>query len=725
MHAMPSQGPRRVLAGLLVTSLLALPVLGQDLTGTFNEGVELLKRGDDQAALAKFQAVLAMDPGHDDAYELFKATEHDIWVKMLVKEGEFELVAKRLMSLAEIGRMERRDDPDAIRELLKQLNTNDVMTRVRTTRQLAAEHGEYAVPLMIHALADPDEDDRRVITMRALTDMGSDVVLPLIEALATPDAYQRRNVALTLGYIGDPRANGALAALAAGDPDAGVQAAAAEALKRCGGNSNAVGQLLELGNAYHSSSPAVLAPHQYSDVVWSWSGDGLTATEVPTFLYNEELAKKCFYHALRVSPGSTEALAGIARASVAQHEELAERAAAGQDVGDWGDRLAADDLAIQVAGTPALDMALLWALDQGDHTAASGLCRALGTSATTATQGLLRALRSSGAGAVRGEAAVALGRIAVHGNTSASSDVITALAEAAGRRVMQIAAIIDADAARSSALSQALAADGVLVNAWSSGAKGLAGLRRVPGVDVVLVAESLPDLTFHQVVSEVKADPKTANTPVLVLAADAEAAMDTWGDHVADAVSGAAEVAKVAAALEGGMNADRAEADALAARAASTLAALAQAGTSDVAAAADALAGSLDGRPRRRDRPGARGPRRRRLGAPRGRRRGRPRGRRALRRRARRRRSRPGRDLRPQPPERGRGDPHGPPRSRDRRGDVPRGAPRRRDGPRTPGPLARDAPGAPRARARRRRRRLRVGARPKPRPEHSGGARHR
>lgn len=597
MHAMPAKGPRRVLASLLVSSLLVIPAFGQDLTGTFNEGVDLLKRGDDAGALAKFQAVLAMDPGHDAAYELFRATEHEIWVEMLVKEGEFELVAKRLMGLAEIGRKERRDDEEAIRALLAELNTNDVMTRVRTTRTLASDHGEYAVPLMIHALADPDNDDRRVIFMRALTDMGDDVVLPLVAALGTPDAFQRRNVALTLGYIGDPRANGALAALATGDPDAGVQAAASEALARTGGNDNAVGQLLELGNAYHAASPSVLRPHQYSDVVWSWSGNGLVATEVPTFLYNEELAKQSFYHALRLAPGSTEALAGIARASVSEHEQLSERAAAGQDVGDWADRLADDDLAIQVAGTPALDMALLWALEQGDHTAASGLCRALGASATSPTQGLLRALRSEGAGAIRGEAAVALGHIAVHGNTSASGDVVAALAEAASRRVMQIAAIIDADASRSANLAQALSSRGVLVNDWNTGAKGLAGLRRIPGVDVVLVAESLPDLTFHQVVTEVKADSRTANAPVLILAADADSAMETWGDHAADALAGPADIAKVEAALEGGMNADRDEANALAGRAATALAHLAAAGTSDVASAADALAGALDGRP--------------------------------------------------------------------------------------------------------------------------------
>ncbi len=592
---------RRPLALLAAATALSVAVSAQSLEDTFNQGVELYQRGNSAAALKKFQECLAMDPGHDAAYELFKATEHDIWLKLMVEGGEYELVAKRLMSLAEIGRKERMNDPDAIRALVGELNTDDVLKRVATVRKLAADHGEYAVPVLLYALGDPDDDDRRVLHMQALTDMGADVVLPLTEALHSTDPFLRRNVALTLGYVGDPRAAGMLAAVAATDADDGARAAASESVTKVGGSGNALGQLLALGNAYHAADPTVLMPHQISDVVWTWTGSALEPTEVPDFLYNEELAKKSFYAALAVSPGSTEALAGIARASVAQHQELAARAAAGGDVSAWQERLAEDDLAIQVAGTQALDLALLWALDTGDDAAASGLCRALGRSASRPTQGLGAALTQSTSGAIRGEAAVALGWIAYHSGTAASPDVVAALAEASAREVVQIAAVIDGNDTRRDGLAGALAGGGLMVNAWNSGAKGLASLHRIPGVDVLLVAETLPDLTFAQVVDEVRRDPRTENTPILVVAEDVDAATDLWGDRVTGGVTGADDLGKVQEALAGGLNSDREQANDLAARAASALSHLAGAGQTNIGAAADALAGTLGASPERPD----------------------------------------------------------------------------------------------------------------------------
>ncbi|MEM7308068.1 MAG: HEAT repeat domain-containing protein [Planctomycetota bacterium] len=587
----------RPVACVAVLAALSGSLFGQSLEGTFNEGVDLLKRGRNAEALAKFQQCLAMDPGNDAAYELFQQTEHDVWLDLLVEGGDYELVAKRLMGLASMGRAQRQNDPDAISALIQQLGGDDVVQRVAAVHSLSANHGEYAVPQLLYALGDPDNDDRRVIHMQALTEMGGDVVLPLLAGLDSSDPFLRRNIALVLGYIGDPRANGWMAALAASDEDGGVRDAASEALAKCGGTPNAVAQLLELGNAWHASDSSVLMPHQVSEVTWHWDGSKVASTAVPTFLYNEELAKSAFYAALRANAGSTESLAGIARASAAQHGELAARAGAGEDVGDWAERLAADDLAIQVAGANALDLALLWALETGDDVAASGLCRALASAATAPTQGLRAALASRSSGAVRGEAAVALGTIAAHTSTAADGSVVAALAEAAGREVLQIAGIIDGQDARRGNLAQVLSDQGLSVAAWGSGARGLASLRQVPGLDVLLVAESLPDLTFAQVVDEVRADPALAATPILILAADGEAAMELWGERATDAISGPADLTKVADALAGGLNRDREEANRLAASAAHTLHQLAGAGHTDLGNAPLHLASTVASRP--------------------------------------------------------------------------------------------------------------------------------
>jgi HEAT repeat protein len=588
---------RRPLACVAILAALSVTSFAQDLQGTFEEGVELLKRGNDAEALRKFQQCLAMDPSNEEAWELFQSTESQVWLDLLGEGGDYARVAARLMEIGKVGRKERQNDEEAIRALIGQLGTDDVVARMKAIHTLAADHGEYAVPQLLYALADPDADDRRVIHMQALTKMGGDVVMPLVAALDSSDAYLRRNVCLVLGYIGDPRGGAFLAATAASDADEGVRNAAAEAAAKCGASGNAVAGLLELGNAWHHSDPSVLMPHQVSDVTWSWDGTRLVPTEVPRSLHNEELAKRAFYAALRLNPASNEALAGVARAVTSEQGDLAARAARGEDVAEWQERLAADQLAVQVAGAKALDLALMWALENGDDVAATGLCRALGGSATGPTAGLQRALETRSSGAIRGEAAVALGSIAFHTGRAASGPVVDALAEAAARDVLQLVAIIDGDDARRNTLRDAIAAEGVSVHAWGTGARGLVALRQVPGVDVVLIAESLPDLTFSQVAGEVREHPGLAETPILVLAEDGEAAMELWGEVAAGAVSSRDDLPKVTEALAGHMNRDREEANRLAGDAASVLMSLASAGHTNLGDAPSTLAGILAAKP--------------------------------------------------------------------------------------------------------------------------------
>lgn len=592
-------GMRRPLSLLAVlTAAFATPVFAADeVTDTFQQGVDLLKRGQHEEALQIFQNVLAMDPSHDAAYELWQTVDHEIWLKMLVMSGEYELTAKRFMDLAAMGRKERQNDPDAIRALLAELDSADVAVRTRVTRTLSADHGEFAVPFLLYGLANQDNGDRRVIFMQTLVRMGADVVPPLIEGLDAPDAFLRRNVALTLGYVGDPRAAGALAGLLMLDEDGGVRAAATEALAKCGGGGDAVGLLLAKGDAYHRRDLSVCAPHTFSDVVWHWEGTGVAATEVPRFLYPEEMAKKAYYRALDLAPGSVEALAGVARISIAERAMLEEWAAAGGDAGDWIERLAADELAVGIAGPAALDLALGWSLEQGDMVAAIGLCQTLGRTATQATPHLKNALMSGRSGAIRGEAGVALGMIAGRVSGTAAPEVVTALGEAASREVLQIAAVIDGVEARRASFTDALGNEGMAVNGWANGARGLVSLRSIPGVDVILIADQLPDLTLHQVIDEIRRDVRLAETPILIITADEERASELYGEKSQGFLGSAADLAVVTEAMSGNLNHDREQANELAGRAAGVLARLAAAGITDVSATAGPLAGTLGGRP--------------------------------------------------------------------------------------------------------------------------------
>ena len=583
---------------------LAFQVGGQDggqvggIGETFARGVELLRRGNDAEALQALQKVLAAEPTQEQAYELWKSTDHQVWLDLLTKGGEFELVARHLMGLVSSARAERRDDPEAIRALIRELSTDDPLARRAAIRKLASEHGEYAVPYLLGSLVHPSDEERRVSAMQALTQMGGDVVLPLIEALESPDPLLRRNVALTLGYLGDRRAAPMLAWIARSDEaddGGGARAAAQEALAKTGGTRDPLRAFLQAGEDYHLRKDNVLAPHQYSDVAWKWTQHGLVSTPISRDLYPDELAWKCFQRALRVDPGSTEALAGLARAAASEVASAEALRAAGQDVGELERQLETDSLAVQIVGGPAADAALQQSIEQADAATAAALASSIETAPGEPVAGLESGLRSGDA-ALRSHAAVALGKLALAGQRPAGPDVIAALAETAGREIVRIAFVIDPDEDRARALAAALESRGLAVNHADRGARGLALLHRMPGVDVVLVADKLPDLTTHQVIADVREDPRLEGMPILVVSSEAESAQELYGELTQGVVAGAGDVDAITEAMSEELSGDRKRADEMSAQAVELLAGLATKGQ-DVRLAVPALAATIARRP--------------------------------------------------------------------------------------------------------------------------------
>jgi HEAT repeat protein len=578
---------------VLSTAAVATPAL--DIDQDFKEGVELLRRGNDAAALNKFTTVLAADPSHEQAYELWKSTDHQIWLDLLVKGGQYELVAKRLMGLAELSRNERRDDKDAIRGLLDGVESDDVLVRRRALVELSANHGEYAVQYMLFGLGDANNDDKRVKYMHALTEMSTDVVLPLVAALSSDDEYLRRNIALTLGHIGDPRAAAALTHAADVDSDAGVQEAARAAAKKCGSNGDALSLFLALGDDYHAARANVLRGMDYSAVVWSYS-DGLVATPCSLHVYADELSKNAYHGALRVDSKSLEASAGIARAYLSQQSTIAGLSEQGADVENLSIQLAEGTLAVHALGRDAVDLSLAMCTEANDSATGAVACRLLAHMATEGTPGLTAAL-NSGDGALRSEAAVAMGQIAHREKSSGlGGAVVASLGEAIGREVLRIAVVIDSDDERGAAIAEALTGGGMLAHHWNSGASGVALLHRVPGVDVIVLAETLDDLTADQVLDEIARDDRTANVPVVLVAADVETASDNYGDRCAAFMTGAAELSVVEGVLSATLNDDRARANDVAARAAGVVVKLANAGC-DLSGALAGVAAAIVDRP--------------------------------------------------------------------------------------------------------------------------------
>jgi len=594
---------RRFGLSLCISAALAAPAFAlapDEFQDAFQRGVEALRAGDDAAALRAFQEALALDPSHEAAYELWKSTDHAVWLQLLSRGGELELSGRRLMELASLGRAERKPDPEAIKALLGRVYSADVLERRKAVAELAAHHGAYAVPYMLAALADPADDDKRVLAIGALTDMGDDVVPPLVAALSSSDAFLRRNVALTLGYIGDRRAAPVLAVHAANDADASARSAAAEALARCGGGKDALALLLEHGNAYRRLDPSVLRPYQVGDVVWEYQNDRLGYRSVPRALYAEELAADCFRRAIDLQPASVPAQAGLATALAAELQHIDAWRGTGADVAALEPHAAALQLELAGLGDEAHNLGLLESLRAGDAAAAMGLCRALAVSGTKIGQGLGLALENK-AGPLRSEAALACAQIASRTRSPLSPRATAGLGEAVGREAVRLVGVVDPRPNRMQALTSALDGAGVAVHGWNSGAQALGALRRLPGLDALIVADELSDITLAEIVSEVRADERLATLPILVVTADGEAAQSLWGERVQGVLTAtedasAVDIAPITAAMSERMGSDREQALAIAARAASSLAHVARAGA-DLGPARAGLAAALDGRP--------------------------------------------------------------------------------------------------------------------------------
>ena len=586
-------GLRRTLGLGFALVALSLPSFSSaradELSDTFAQAVELYRRGHNDQALAALQKAVAMEPTQEAAYALWKETDYRDWRDFLVEGGQFEIATRRLIELARLGRKAISNDQAAIQALVvKVVADGEAMDRRAALRTLSADHGEYAVPYLIPYLSSENADeDRRVLAMHALSQMDSDVVNPLVETFASEDRVLRRNVAMVLGNVGDRRSAAYLLGQATADADESVRAAAQESAARIGAKGDAVGAFLALGDAYHHNRTEVLGPRGVGEVIWSFADNKLTAEAVPQALYNEGMALRAYTRALAADPTSVAALAGLARSWMAERSEIEAMEAAGQDVSAWKARSDAAGALVNSAGVQALDTAMMWSVRTNDSSSGAGLARALGELASSPVPSLDAAMQST-EGAIRAEAAVALAQIASRSGAPVAPAVVDSLAQACSKEIQRLAAVIGTGDGATQ-VAAFLTESGAFVSQWETGAKGSTMVRRSPGLDVIVLSETLPDLTAAQVLDEIKADPRTQGVPVVVIAKDGAVAAEAFGDRIAGTTTGSGDTAAIAAALEKELDGDRARAAQLAQRSAEALAHLAHSGKTDLSGALASL----------------------------------------------------------------------------------------------------------------------------------------
>jgi len=600
-----------LMAGLFV---LAPAVLGisnllaqEGAEKAFLEAVDLYQRGRDAEALAKLQEVLAMDPSQEEAYRMRESVEYTFWLDLMVKGGDHDLIARRILDLARLEDRAKADDGDAIRGYIADLASEDFPTRTRARLRLSADHGAYAVPYLLTALKETTEREVRIQLLYTLTEMGDQVTWPLVEVLRGSDADLRRSAIIVLGNVHDRRAAPSLLwHLETGTLDAGEGELIEEALMKMGSGAGASArdELLALAVALAHKDPNAIRDLTVHRPLWQWTDAGLVHIDVPPYLHPLLLAESRCYDALDVAPGDTEVLAVLANI-LFMERNAAETAAAAADESEeeLDPRIVRIVNLAHATGGLVLDEALRIALAHDHGEVAVSCIDALAAvdpaGVTGGEDALLEALDSADKRVQYAAATAMASRVPQSGMIDMDA-VIHTLIRAVGEESVRVVLVIDNDADTRNTLLALAREHGMAPLGADSGATGLARAKALPGADLFVVRAGLPDATVDRMLAELSADFRTKDVPVVLLATGERKTEveNLYGSRVAAVIEtpvqpGAADA--LVAAFGEDRNLNRLKAVEVASRAATALFLLAHSGQDyPLAQAVPALVDTLD-----------------------------------------------------------------------------------------------------------------------------------
>lgn len=537
--------PRMARLSVALCAVLATgSAAAQSAESLFRDAVSAFQGGDLAGAAEQLKAVLAENPGHDEAFRLWQSVESQVVTEMLVARGEVGTLAERFLGLARLGRLERATSPGDAAEVVDRLLSGDEVERAQALLTLRAEFGGWAVPALIGPLGDRSSTENRVLAMQALVQLADQAVLPLVAALDTDDVTTRRNAAAVLGTIGDTRAASALAWMAASDDEPVARATAGEALSRMGRmNPDAVAITRELVGRYLAGDAELLPPYATAAVHWSWSDGALTGEPVLGGLLGLRIAESLARGA--IARGAGDELRPLLAAALAAQK--AETLAAADVEGVDADllsaaqaRLGALELDLAAAGR-ARGRALLACLSgsRPQLGAARVLLDVMGSSADE--RAALAAALDAGDPTIALGAALALARLGV-----TDARVIAPLTAALGSVPDRIAMSVG---------DTGLAGDGPGWRLVSSAtvAEGLQRAKALPPKDVIVIQDGLQGVTLDTLVFGFKNDPRTAQTPLVIVTGDVDGVSSLYGEQAAAIVERAswAEVASAAGERSG------------------------------------------------------------------------------------------------------------------------------------------------------------------------------
>lgn len=543
------------LFALLAVAALSAPMLAQDAPSTYEAGLACFRTGDHDAALAHFEGLLA-DLSPSDAVTIWQS-DPDALVDLMTAGGSFEDFALAVLSTA--GKVRGPSSRQVAPADMSGVFGDDFNAREAAIENLRSNYHAFAAPALVKALASQNEE-RRLAAIYALQRFRSEMVLPLLAAIESENEMVRAGAALALGAVGDSRSQAALTDHAANDDSTLVRTTAAHfAVDGCAATMH-----YEQGMRFLLGRKGGVSPSENEGVIWYADGNTVAFSEVAEAAVGAEMARREFARAAAMGyPGARIAVAAA-----------------------YGASLSAD-------GPPDLVYEAL-ALPQADLTAGAGLAAEHGLDgASTLLHGL--ADRSQVADQLLASVRVSQrpaelpAVIALAEGGESSPTVLAGLMQAAELGTVRAVHLVDADASRRAALTEALQAARVAVFAAQDGAEGLIQLHAARVVDAFVVFDGIELVGPARVVKEIRRVDAFAETPVFLVTTDT-AVVEAAGE--AAEVVNACDIETILGAFEP-LDAQRSSNLDIAGVAADTLAALTRENPAALADFAGRLVGVL------------------------------------------------------------------------------------------------------------------------------------
>jgi len=497
-------------------------------TTVFMEAVELYLQGKDAEGLAKLQSVIATDPDGATALAMRDAVSYDFWARLLVKGGDHEIAAQDILRRARVPGRQRRYDESAIRKLIDQLGSDDFNVRQKAAYTLGADHGAYAVPFFQNLLANPRAGDHRVAAMRALQNMGHQVVVPLVQMMSSEDEYLKQNVSIVLGALADRRAVPSLLRAIESKPGVALKAALDRSLASCGGGGGktAAQAYVDYARALYARDPYTIRGSNTSPVFFKWNGESVQRIDAPMYLVPLLMSEDAAASALALDPANMDAASLVVRSLVAQSLAVEANKAGGGANGDEGLQAGAANwvapatAVAKASGRQVLYAAQQQAMAENDTDVANSLAAALGSVETPSefpqNSSLTEALTSSDK-SERYNAALAVAAIDPKNEFQNKDQVVPALLAAVAETIRrQILVIDDVETSRNE-LVRALREANYFVTWAPDGLRGFQRAVASPSVDLVIVRSNIRGTTADAVLNELSKDYRTANVPRMIL----------------------------------------------------------------------------------------------------------------------------------------------------------------------------------------------------------------